>query len=324
MQQDMLYVYEVYREGSFSKAAQKLYLSQPTLSIAIRKIEEYLGTSLFDRSTNPLKLTDAGAIYIEKIKKIMAIEEDLYSEINDLSKLETGHIRIGGTQYFNSYILPLALQKFNSLYPGITIELKEDNSAKISDSLLEGSIDLMFSCNITDNNEFISKKVFRDELILAVPSNFSINDDLSKYALSKEMIVNDLHLSNNCSCVPIEKFKTTPFLLLTQENNLYHRAISICNDAGFNPIIKMYLDQLVTAFNLSCTGLGATFVSALLVKNNPNSNDMTYYKISSPLTTRYFNAITKKDKYMSNAVKEFIDIITNIYINTSNSGTKLI
>lgn len=321
MQQDMLYVYEIYREGSFSKAAQKLYLSQPALSTAIKKIEKCHGTSLFDRNTNPLKLTDAGAIYIEKVKKIMAIEEDLYSEINDLSKLKTGHIRIGGTQYFNSYILPLALQKFNSLYPGITIELKEDNSAKISDLLLEGSIDLMFSCDVINDNKFTMKKIFRDELILCVPSNFPINKELSKFALSKEMIVNDFHLSDNCPCVPIEEFKDTPFLLLTQKNNLYHRAISICNNAGFTPIIKMHLDQLVTAFNLSCAGLGATFVSALLVKNNLNSNNMVYYKISSPLTTRHFNVITKKDKYVSNAVRKFIDIIVNIYENTPNSGS---
>ena len=320
MQQDMLYIYEVYREGSFSKAAQKLYVSQPTLSISIKKIEEHLGISLFERGSNPLRLTEAGSIYIEKIKKIMNIEEDLYSEINDLSKLKTGHIRIGGTQYFNSYILPLALQKFNLLYPGITIELKEDNSAKISDLLLESSIDLMFSCNEINDNEFTIKKVFRDELILGVPYSFSINKHLSEFALSKEMIVNDFYLSDNCPCVPIEKFKDIAFLLLTQENNLYHRAISICNNAGFSPIIKMHLDQLVTAFNLSCAGLGATFVSTLSVKNNLNSNNLIYYKISSPLTTRYFNVITKKDKYVSNIVKKFIDIIVNLYENTPNSG----
>lgn len=314
MQQDMLYVYEVYREGSFSKAAQKLYLSQPALSIAIKKIEEYLGISLFDRNTNPLKLTDAGDIYIEKVKKIMAIEEDLYSEINDLSKLKTGHIRIGGTQYFNSYILPLALQKFNSLYPGITIELKEDNSAKISNLLLEGSIDLMFSCSLSDTNKFTFKQVFQDELLLAVPSNFSINKKLSKFALSREMIINDFHLSSTCPCVSVKKFEQVPFLLLTKENNLYTRAISICNDADFNPIIKMQLDQLVTAFNLSHHGLGATFVSALLVKNNPTLN-MNYYKINSPFSIRSFNAITQKNTYVSNSVKAFIDIITFLYQN---------
>ena len=129
-------------------------------------------------------------------------------------------IIIGGTQYFNSYILPLALQKFNLLYPGITIELKEDNSAKISDLLLESSIDLMFSCNEINDNEFTIKKVFRDELILGVPYSFSINKHLSEFALSKEMIVNDFYLSDNCPCVPIEKFKDIAFLLLTQENNL--------------------------------------------------------------------------------------------------------
>lgn len=308
----MLYVYEVYRQGSFSKAAQKLYLSQPALSIAIKKIEQNYGIALFDRTSNPLKLTDAGSIYIQKVKEIMALEKDLLCEINDLSNLKTGHIRIGGTQYFNSYILPLALQKFNSLYPGITMELKEDSSSKISNLLLEGSIDLMFSCSLSDTNKFTLKKVFQDELLLAVPSNFSINKKLSKFSLSREMIINNFHLSNSCPCVSIKEFKDIPFLLLTQENNLYSRAISICQDGGFNPIIKMQLEQLVTAFNLSCAGLGAIFVSALLIKNSLDNN-MTYYKIDSPFTLRNFNAITQKNTYISNPVKAFIDIITSIY-----------
>ena len=73
MQQDMKYIYQVYEEGSFSRAAQRLYMTQPALSIAVQKVEESIGMPLFDRSRRPLKLTAAGQIYIDAVKKMNEI-----------------------------------------------------------------------------------------------------------------------------------------------------------------------------------------------------------------------------------------------------------
>ena len=75
------YVYEVYREKSFSKAAQNLYISQPSLSARIKQIEEQIGEPLFDRSTNPLQLTEIGKVYIEAAEEIFKIEQDRKSVV---------------------------------------------------------------------------------------------------------------------------------------------------------------------------------------------------------------------------------------------------
>ena len=79
------YIYAVYQEKSFSKAAKKLYVSQPWLSATIKKAEEELGLALFDRSTNPISLTEAGRYYIEKYEQITAIEEEMIEHFTDLS-----------------------------------------------------------------------------------------------------------------------------------------------------------------------------------------------------------------------------------------------
>ena len=106
MQQEMKYIYQVYTDGSFSRAAEHLYLTQPALSIAVQKVEESIGMPLFDRSRRPLQLTAAGEIYIGTIKKIMGLEQDLDRQIQDIQNLAAGEIRLGGSHYLNAYILP--------------------------------------------------------------------------------------------------------------------------------------------------------------------------------------------------------------------------
>ena len=98
MQAELNYIFEVYRTGSFSQAARNLYLTQPTLSIAIKKVEQAIGMPLFDRGQQPLTLTEAGRIYIARIAEIRQIEENTARELDDLRQMDAGELRIGGTQ----------------------------------------------------------------------------------------------------------------------------------------------------------------------------------------------------------------------------------
>ena len=100
------YVCEVYRERSFSKAAQNLYISQPSLSARIKKVEEQIGVPLFDRSTSPLQLTEAGRIYIRAAEEISVIEQRVENAINNLNTLQTGRLSIGASNLFAAYVLP--------------------------------------------------------------------------------------------------------------------------------------------------------------------------------------------------------------------------
>ena len=83
-------VLQIARDGTFSAAARHLYISQPSLSQCIKRLEDELGTPLFDRSQTPLMLTEAGRIYLEEAKKVQAVRYDLERRIADLSELRTG------------------------------------------------------------------------------------------------------------------------------------------------------------------------------------------------------------------------------------------
>ena len=111
------YVYEVYRDRSFSKAARRLYLSQPALSTAVKKAEQELGSPIFDRSVSPIQLTEEGRVYIDAAERIMHIRQEMMACVDDMSHLHTGRITIAGTAFFLSYVVPRVVKRFSALYP---------------------------------------------------------------------------------------------------------------------------------------------------------------------------------------------------------------
>ena len=119
----MNYVYAVYLSKSFSKAAEKLYISQPALSAAIKKVEEEIGLPIFDRSSNPIQLTPAGEYYIESIEKIMRIEKEMVAHFACLLGNNRETINIGSASFFCAYVLPTIIQEFRQEYPGYRVSL---------------------------------------------------------------------------------------------------------------------------------------------------------------------------------------------------------
>ena len=131
------YVYEVYKEKSISKAASNLYISQPSLSARIKKIEEKLGMPIFDRNTSPLRLTEFGQMYIKAIEEVREIEKRLENCIADINTLRKGTLSIGASNIFAAYALPPIIANFKIKYPEVEIKLTEGNTAVLESLLLK-------------------------------------------------------------------------------------------------------------------------------------------------------------------------------------------
>jgi len=304
MRQELSYIYTVYEEGSFSKAAEKLFMTQPALSISIQKIEQSIGMPLFDRSRRPLQLTDAGEIYIDTIRKMMVLEQDQEQRLNDIRDLATGSIRLGGSHYLNAYILPDILAGFNKEYPGITLEILESGSDVLSSMLADRKLDLTFSCNETFMKDFERYEIFEDHLLLAVPAGHEINRKYQDVSLSPGDVLAKKHLSPDCPSVSLSAFSGLEYILLREGNNLHERAWDMFREAGFEPSIKLNLSQLVTAYRLAAANMAATFVSDRLVQKEDDS--LVFYKLESAHTTRMFYVLLPNKEYTSRAVKRFI------------------
>lgn len=305
MEQDMKYIYQVYKDGSFSAAADHLYMTQPALSIAVKRVEETVGAELFDRSRRPLALTEAGKAYIDAIDHIRYTEEDLSRRIEDLHDMKTGVLRLGGTHFLNCYILAPILASFTKVYPGIQLELYEDSAARLERTLQNRDLDLTFSCAEEIIEKYDHRPAFYDQVLLAVHKDTPLPSDLDERSLSAQDILDLRHVPRNCPAVNLTEFRDLEFILLREGNNLYTRSGQMFAEAGFTPKVKMTISQMVTSYRLADNGLGAVFISDRLVRS-PKTN-LRFFKIDSIYTERLFHFLLPKRDYMPFAVRGFIE-----------------
>jgi DNA-binding transcriptional LysR family regulator len=303
------YVIAVIKEKGFTKAAERLFVSQPSLSASIKRIEEKIGAPIFDRSSNPISLTEVGQEYLKYALEIEEKERDFSRYVSDHTNLLTGTIKLGGSSFFSSFVLPDMISEFNAKHPKINFEIYEDSTKNLMNALSMGNLDLVIDNAVADDDNIISKVYTSERLLLAVPKRFAVNDKLKKFRLTAEDVKNDKHLENGLS-VDLDNFKDETFVLLHHENDTGKRAEKLFKKYSISPRVIFQLDQQVTAYNVSCTGMGISFVSDTLVKRIGASPEIYYYKLPDKSTVRNIYFYHKKNHYLSLSARNFIDYNT--------------
>lgn len=300
------YVYEVYKERSFTKAVQNLYISQPSLSARIKKIEEIIGEPLFDRSTTPLQLTEVGKVYIEAAEEITQIEQRVENYINDLAGLKTGNLAVGASTLFAAYVVPSLITQFNQKFPDVHIQLIEGNTAELEEMLGSNALDFVID-NYHYDSILYNKELYCEEnILLAVPKHFAVNEELGMYQLSYKNIKNKNYLNQKYPAVPLGRFADLPFIMLTQGNDTRTRGDRLCRNVGFKPNIVLEFNQQSTAYMASSTQLGATFISDILVSQLPAFENLVYYKLDGEEAKRKVFFYYKTHKYKTRVMEEFV------------------
>lgn len=302
------YVYAVYEEKSFSKAAQKLYITQPALSTAIKKVEKKIGSPIFDRSTSPIGLTPGGEVYIEAIEKLFNLEETTLNQLNNLNGLLAGKLAIGGTIFFTSFILPALLAEFSKKYPQIKIELVEGTTSQLTEKLMSEEVDLIIDNSELDDKNYEKYYYGSERIILAVPKGFEINEALKEYQMTREDIAAHLNSRPEFPALPLPLLRNTPFVFLKEENSIYKRGTKMCGKQNYSPNIVLKPDQVVTAFNMAAKGVGATFIPDALIASVPYDAPLCYYKMDEQLSVRHVYFYKKRNKYQTKAMEEFLRV----------------
>lgn len=308
MFQGMEYVYAVYKAKSFSKAAKELFISQPSLSASIKRIEKKIGYPIFDRSTKPLQLTEYGESYIAAVERMMQITNEFTDYINDLGELKTGCLTIGSTSLFTSFVLPTFLAEFGRKFPMIKVELIEETTAALEKMVRNGEVDLVLDNCILDEEVFEWKPLREEHLLLAVPEAFSVNDELKEYQITPGMIKNGKYLDDSVKEIDLKKFRNQPFVIQKKENDTRLRTNQICQKQKFVPEIMLEVDQQMTAFHISNSGMGISFVSDTLAVKASRYSEIIYYKLDKSSSTREVHFYWKKGRYLSRAMEEFLKI----------------
>ena len=303
-----LLIHTIAKEQSFSKAAQKLFIAQPSLSLMVKHLEEELGTPLFDRSCKPIRLTEAGQAYVHAAEQIIEIERTFKEYILSLNNLETGTLRIGSNQLLSSLVLPKHISAFMQAYPKIQLTLMDANSTSLENEITNGSLDVVIDNSELPGELFEQKYLASEYLLLAVPAAFPENEICKHYGLSYEDILQNRHAVNPPP-VPLEHFANTPFILMNRNNDTRKQTNAIFQAANFTPKVLLEMDRLTNLYSYVEHGTAASLVSDTLVRNirGVDQSNIVFYPLPTHYNRRNIYAYYKKNKYCTKAMSAFID-----------------
>ncbi len=303
---EMEYILTLAEERSFSRAAERCYISQPQLSKIIRRAEGNMGFALFDRSTHPLKLTPEGEIVLQHLRRIRGEMQELARSCGTLRKDQRADLTVGAPSFFCTHSLPPVIRAFGQEAPGFQVRLIETNDQDLRALLASGTADLGITVNTELAAEFPSEVIRRETLVLAVPAAFPVNQGLENLALSRDDLCEEALRDPALPGVGLGAFRETDFLLLRSGNDLRTRAVELCQKAGFYPRITMELDQLLTAYYLASAGLGATFARASTPWYTGFPDALRFYKIEDPLTARNVFLLRRPEGHPGPAGQDFV------------------
>lgn len=280
---------EVANHKSFTKAASHSYLSQPALSKAVKKLEEELHVTLFDRSTRQLKLTDAGNIVYQQGLKALSALSELTTLLDELMDIAAGEIKVGIPPLIGTLFFPSIARNFNELYPKVSLQLVELGAKRIGDLVEEGQIDLGIIVLPSDQTKFNIYPFIQDEFVLYIHKD---HDLAQQHAL------------------PLQQLQDEKFILFSHEFTLHDYITEECIAAGFTPTVSYRSSQWDLIIELVASQLGVTILpkSIYYKQNNPNIKIIPL--LNSTLMWR-LGIITKKGAYHSFAVRELLNFLAD-------------
>ena len=278
------YILKVAECQNITRAAEQLHVSQPALSHFISKAEEELGAKIFNRGTTPLTLTQAGEHYVKTARMMMALEENLKQEIDDLNNSRDGEIRLGLSDMRATSLLPFALPEFRRLYPNVTIKTVESGSRTVEDNVRNGVVDL-------------GARVLYDEELLLVSS-----EDLP------------CERGNVRPWVDIEEVTGRDFALLTGDNRLRRAVDAVFLEHGVKPRTVMESRNNMTVYMLATSGMALAIVPETVVRMMNPVRIPRIYSIGKSGFHWNIGAIRREDAVLSGAQEQLIRLLRNRYL----------
>jgi len=280
------YLLAVYEEKSFSRAAEKCFISQSALSKTVKKIESALGTVIFDRSSAPLQVTKEGAELIGYFQQMAEIQNKIEQYSRLLQKQRKRELNVVAPSFFCTYVLPPIVSAFQMEYPEFRVKLLEANDSDLRKFLKSGAADVGISVEPEVPKGFGSFVLCDEHIILAVPSGYEVNCQMVHCAMTGGEVANGKYQREDAAAVSMGLFSREKFLFLKKENDMHRRGLKMCRDAGFEPMIRMELDQMLTAYYLAGAGEGVAFIRGSIPRYAGPTERLLFYKIDHPDTVR--------------------------------------
>jgi len=279
---------KVYETQSFSKTSKLLYLTQPTVTLHIKDLEEILGVKLLDRNTRKVIPSKAGKVVYEYGKEIINLLKEMEKELEIFKDEKRGIVEIGGSTIPGQYILPKIIKSFKEKYPRISVYLKVGDSREIVEKVIKGDFDLGMVGAVFKNKELVYIPCYEDEIVLIAPPDFP-KDEISLEELYDISLIKREEGSGTWENA-IESL---------QKKGLDILKLNIVGEMGSTEAIK----ESVKA------GLGCGFISSLAIELEKALNLLKVIKIKNISIKRKFYLIYPKVKKITSSEKKFIKFI---------------
>jgi len=276
--------------ASFSKAAEAIFLSQPSVSTYINALEKELDIKLLNRSTKEVSPTLAGKLFYENAKELLALKRNSAERIKNLSGNYKGEINILASSVPSQYILPEAIARFNAIYPDIVFNVRQADTLEVSRGIVLGQAEIGFAGGITENEKCTFKEFITEQVVFIAPND-------GRFSNSHTYLLKDL--LHNHSFIAREKGSGTR----VQYENIFTalgvdlERINYC--ASF--------DNTQSIINAVISGLGISIVSELAAKTAIEQGVVVPIKLKEKLPKRNFYYVLKKDFATSHLVDLFIN-----------------
>ena len=292
---------EVARHVSFSRAAEKRFRTQPAISSQIRALEDEVGAKLFDRSGGKVSLTVAGKAFQKYVEQTLDARKAMLVDLAEMESIPRGEIIVGANEGTCLHILPEVFSGFKKLYPGVSVNIKRSDYAKILESVTDNSVDFgVVSLPVTDKR-LTAVLIHRDELVLIVPP---------RHPLSK------------LKSVTVAEITSFP-LVVPKVGHTRDGIQQLFHQRKLKPNYTMELDSSELLKRFVAAGVGIGFIASSNVQEDVRAKALVVVPIADVQIRRDLALVFRKDKALSRAALAFIDIaVKHNPANALATGTK--
>ncbi|MGN0482264.1 MAG: LysR family transcriptional regulator [Lachnospiraceae bacterium] len=284
------YIIEIAHEKNMRKAAEKLYVSQPSLSQYLTKLEMELGTPLFIRAKGQLILTRAGKMYVDCAQKMIDMKKELYQDIAELTN--SGHINIATTSIWALKMVSEFVPRLKKEFPEINLELFEGNLVPTEKLLEERSIDIAFvATNSIQKFSGCSEFLGYEEILLAVPSSHPF---CSSHAEKKEITADELSAA----------FQNDSFILPRKESSVNRAIDPFLKECSIDMDGICIVNHMTTVSNMVANQVGIAFIPHTCIR--PDA-PIVYYSLS-PKVFRLAAVLYRNDRPLTKAENRLIQM----------------
>lgn len=320
MEQIKKYIYQVYKDKSFSAAAKALYVSQPALSASIARYEKEIGIKIFDRTKQPISLTAEGLIYIESIEEIMSIENNIEKRIRQLSDMNYDSLTIGASNFTSFNVMSAICAEFYKKYPKIKVTLDLGTYGKVdfwTMRLKRGELDLCIT-HKNDDQRFIYEPLVKEKLVIAMRKDAPWIESLLPYAITHSELVSGTY-DKSKEIEDFSIFRDVNFIPFNTSTNSEYTMKHMFGDYRKVPYRITNAMQGEMHYEFMRSGIGAILIPVLpIICSKDINEDILYFVPKGEMHSRtiYFarTNLTDENPIVQNFIRTAKEVCERIHM----------